>query len=323
MLSRLHNILLRLYQYNNILYGFSYIFIDFKKHQLKVFKFLKIYVYSVNLLYVALIIFFFVEYLLKDYISFEDDVSMSQSTYITFNINRIFILTNLIILHFKENKLFKELHKISQEYCDQLIFNTSLDKTTEILQIFNIMLIFFNGIYTISKIVYFYIDEDIFDVIEGCIINIFIIIEQCIMFQHSFLLSYITKGLSLYKNLLINEQNVKNFYTLVNKLILLVKEVNNINGPIIFGVIFSQLLKISIYIRIILQFIQITNIGLLNFMEFMQNFIFFVSSINIFLYFFICDRQYRIIKETENFLLEYIAKHRNKEVILLHIDIFF
>lgn len=315
MSTCLHNILLRLYQYFNILSGFSYIFIDLIKHQLRVYKYLKIYVYIVNLLYIVLVIIFFIRYLLNTDITYEGDESIAQNIYITYNITCILILKNLFILRFKEDKLFEQLYKIFKEYCNQLIFNTSLDKTTEILQIFNILLIFFNGIFTIQKIILIYKDEDIIDVIEGCIIDLFTIIEQCIMFHHSFLLSYITNGFLLYKNHLINERNVKNFYTLFNKIILLMKEVNNINGPIIFGVIISQLIKISIHILMISQLIQNIPIGLLNFAEFLEIFIVLLSHFNILLYFFICDRQYKIIKETENNLLEYIAKHRNQDVI--------
>lgn len=307
-MSVLHNFL---YQYYSIFFGHTYIFIDFKNGVLKFYLFLKIYIYLVNLLY-ALIIIYFLSCLIDEIMQFAAEDEMTKFTVIIFNVTRLGILIGLIVVRLKEEMVYKKWYNTYETFLDKFIFNTTLNKTTEIIQILNILVIFVCGIYYIYKIIDSLLANYTFKNVNANVVDIFTIVEMFIMFHHNFILNYMAKGFSKLNNHLKTAQELTTFPMVYLKLSKLLEQVNILNGPLIFLVLFAQLIDIAIYIRTMFQFLPVINT--LPFVNILSIPMLFIISANFILYFVLCDRLYRTTKETGEILKEYNAEQFNSEV---------
>lgn len=312
----LYNILLHLYQFYSIIFGYTYIFIDFEKRIMKFYLFLKIYVHFANVLYALILIHYIADFIIYEGNTYANSDDMTEGTFMIFNLTRLCVLIGLIILRIKEEMTYKKWYNLYQTYFDKLIPKISLDKSIEILLTFNILIMIVVGIFKSYELIDYIIEYDLFEVDKIICTWIFTAIEHHIMFHHNFLLSYITNGFIILNNQLRNEQNLKTMLQSYVKISMLLEQFNILNGPFILVVLFSQLIGISINICAMIQFLIMLN--LLMTKQVMQTFTLFIITVNIILYFVLCDRLYRTIKETDEILMEYCARQLNPEVLHLN-----
>lgn len=312
----LYNFLLHLYQFYSIIFGYTYIFIDFEKRIMKFYLFLKIYVHFVNVLYALILIHYIADFIIYEGNTYANADDMTEGIFMIFNLTRLCILIGLIILRIKEEMIYKKWHNLYQIYFDKLIPKITLDKSIEILLSLNILIMFVVGILKSYELIDYIIEYDIFEVDNIICTLTFTAIEHHIMFHHNFLLSYFTNGFIKLNNQLRNEQDLKTFLQSYVKISMLLEQFNILNGPFILVVLFSQLIGISINICAMIHFLLMLN--LLMTKQVMQTFTLFIITVNIILYFVLCDRLYRTIKETDEILMEYCARQLNPEVLLLN-----
>lgn len=243
---------------------------------------------------------------------FAAEDEMTKFTVITFNVTRLGILIGLIVVRLKEEMVYKKWYNTYETFLDKYIFNTTLNKTTEIIQILNILIIFVSGVYYIHKVIDSLLANYTFKNVNANVVDIFTIVEMFIMFHHNFILNYMAKGFAKLNNHLKTAQELTTFPMMYLKLSKLLEQVNILNGPLIFLVLFAQLIDIAIYIRTMFQFLPVINT--LPFVNILSIPMLFIISTNFILYFVLCDRLYRTTKETGEILKEYNAEQFNSEV---------
>lgn len=233
-MSRLYKFLLRFIQYYNVLCGFTYIYVDIENRSIKFSIFVKIYVYFVNLLQTILTIYHHGRLLrnLTNYFSLNQAMDY---IYICRYCHHMLIFPLYIWLRHKEEQFLKECLKIflplQTDYFDKHS-RIPLNKLMPKPQIIYIFMMLINGIYNIYCLLtkpispYWWqwaaVTEDIV-----------LLLERYIMFNHSFMLSYIIYCFSILNNQLENYQIVKKFSQIYYKLSVLLEQVNIINNPMI------------------------------------------------------------------------------------------
>lgn len=314
-MSRLFKWIFNLYQFYRIFFGFSYAYIDLEKRIVKFNIFVKIYVTFVNIICAAMLIYY-IKSNSEDILRTIANASglIVWDTLIE-SICCLFIVIGLIVLRIKEEKAFKELYLSHINYINE-IPNMATDKIAERIIIFYILIFFTHGIYILYRFFLLTISGKWIKWIEYDTMKLFIAIQNNIMFQHCLILSYINNLYSKLNVQLENGDNVQGTFSHIYvQLSLLVEHVNAINGPMIFVIFLFQIIYLATSIRIIYHE------GLL-----MDNDMFldpsilgftFLISINLFLYFLICDRFYSTTCKTGDILKEYNIKNHNSEVFYL------
>lgn len=310
-MTSFYNFSLRLYQLYSIFFGFSYFYINFKNRIVKCFKFLKVYVYVLNLLYAALIIYYLDDLLDDDLIEIANNNKVTYFIFIILNINRILILIALTVLRIKEENAVKKYHKTFQAYVEELAVMPA-NNFTQKIQIFYIFLAISHGIFTVSKLAFYVIENEIYKILETCSNNISTAINLYIMFHHSFILSCIDGCFSKLNNQLKYEGLHETFPSIYFKHSSLLEQVNITNGILIFFVLLSQVLEISINFFLIIQYIGV--IHLLRILESLTICMLFLTSINMYLYFQICDLIHTTTKETVELIMEFSGRKQYLEV---------
>lgn len=301
-------------QYYGIFFGLTYIFVNIEKRLVKFYVLVKIYVYFVNLIYAGTLIYFMIDFI-KDIFYVNEANALMEFAYIMQNIARLFTIIYLVIMRIKEEKAFKKLHTLYvqiQSTNFNKITQTSTDKITEIIQIFNIVLIYCHGVYTIYRVVLHLVAGGWLTVMEESSFLFYTVINNYVLFRHSLILSLIGKWLSNLNNQLNTTEINYNFPSVYHKVCLLMDEVNQVNGNVILSALISQVITVSINIYYV-TIIVLTQ-GIFNMSAFWVSSILLIIFVYILLYFLICDRFNSITQETVDILKEYNEKQQNQEV---------
>lgn len=294
--------LLQVFQYYSIFYGFNYIYIDFEKSFVKFCKYIKLYVNLSNCIFIAPLIYTFKE-TLSATIDYPEEDIFFESFYI------------ISYLRLEEEKTFKKWHQELLSY-EKSFFskvpNISADRTLEGFKVLNIFIILIHGLYSTYIIIRCVSYKQWFLLMDEFSILFLSAMENYIMFHHILILCYINNCFIQLNNQLKHEDIQESFGHIFYRLSLLLQQANHLKGPIICFVLFSQLVKISLNGLLILQFILFEQLyAKLDIL--IDN---IVLTLNIFLYFIICDRVHRTTRETNRLLMEYTTKISNREVKL-------
>lgn len=308
------NFLLQVFQYYSIFYGFNYIYIDFENNIVKFSKYIKVYVYLSNCIFIAPLIYTFKE-TLSATIDYPEEDIFFESFYIISYFTQMCIFGKQIFLRLEEEKTFKKWHQELLPY-EKSFFskvpNISADRTLEGFKVLNIFIILVHGLYSTYIIIRCVSYKQWFLLMDEFSILFLSAMENYIMFHHILILCYINNCFIQLNNQLKHEDIQESFAHIFYRLSLLLQQVNHLKGPIICSVLFSQLVKISLNGLLILQFILFEQLyAKLDIL--IDN---IVLTLNIFLYFLICDRVHRTTRETSRFLMEYTTRKSNREVKL-------
>ncbi|KAM7343087.1 uncharacterized protein ACRADG_010235 [Cochliomyia hominivorax] len=311
MLS-LVKLLLQIIQCLSIIFGYNFVYIDVKKGLVKIYKIVKIYVYTFYLLFGGILLCYcFDRYVIHAYYTVRL-VIIKATTIFAFLLD-IFLFFAFIVMRIKEEKYLKKFHKIvlnlQGTYFNKLR-EIPINKTIRYVLILNVFLIMAYSIYTVLKVVIRVIKvaSNIWHWL--ILLNVFhslyfTIAEHHILLRHGLILCYIndyfTKFNSDLKYTPVNRVHVRVY----QQLYFMLKEINNINGPLIFCIILSHLLKYakSIYNVIFLLKNRLDS-------KHIWLYIGFGFGVHLFLlYFLICEN----IKITANETGEILRKYREKE----------
>lgn len=309
------NLLLRSIQYYSIYYGFTYLYVDIEGYIVKLSKFIKLYTNIVNLIYAVVSIYFFRRKI--KFLIFHGDVL--SYFYILVYLIELYIFTRLLMLNLHLEKALKKWLKVYS----QLLINLQLDKQpllsinkiSKFCQILTIVLIYMLGIYNAHAIFTNLRYEEWYDVLNDSMFHYFAILENYVMLQHSFIVSYIANCFSRLNFLKRNRQICKDFGRIYYELSLVLKEVNILNGPCVLGVLLSQIIQIALNVINMFENILVMNtMNDIYFMDLITPGITMIQSTNIFLYFTICNRIYWTTEETGRIIREYYVDQENLEV---------
>lgn len=315
------NFLLNFIQYHYIIYGFSYVYIDIGKRIIKFYIYLKIYVYILNLIYAGLTIYCLLRAINQTKLYFKNETLLEISYNILY-MSHIFIFVNVIFRRIKEETYLKKWFKIflplQINYFDKLT-QLPCDKSIERFQIFNILLILLQNYYVIYLIILKMIELKWSSAMDMFVLNLFAIMENYIMIHHIFILCYIKYVFLKLNHQLRNGQINEYLVQIYIKLSLLMREVNRINGPLIFGVLLCQLMNFSIHLYTLFE--MIIDSGSIMFVDITYPCIVTVLFINMFVYFLICDQLYKTTLETGELLMLYDTANEMEQVIYKIVDI--
>lgn len=315
------NLLLRSIQYYSIFNGFTFLYIDIERNIVKLSKFLKYYTISVNLIYAVVSIHFIFRKFYSILLNDKDDLIYF---YILVYIIDIYLIVRLILLRLHEEKVLKKWLKAFSTSLTISQFNKqpklSTDKTTKVFQILTIILIFMFGFYNVYMVILHLIQKNWYGILEDCIFHYFVIMEYYIMVHHSFILCYIGNCFSKLNNDIKNEPLRKPFGRIYFELSLILQEVNILYGPCIAAVLLSQIIQIALNVINMFDAIMFMNIvNKIIYVDLIIPCLITLQSINIFLYFKICDHIGCIARKTGSILMEYVDKE-NPEVYM-HLNV--
>lgn len=317
-MSCLFKWLLNLYQFYTILFGFSYAYVNIEKHMVKFNILVKIYVTFINIIYTIIMIYFLIINCGDTLRHLTGVTAILECTFITYTFIRLCLIIGLLVFRLKEEKIFKEIYLSQINYIEQCLCNTTTrnDKTTERIQFLYISILFIHGFFTIYRIISEVINGEWQHLIIEVSFNIFLALEHNIMFHHCLILSYIINLYAKLNNQLEREEVSHTLSDIYLKLSFLLQNVNTTIGPLIFGVLLSELLTIAFYIRTLYLLINMMQIYIERGLEI--TILLLCVSFNIFLYFWMCDRFNSTIYKTGEIIKEYIAKNQNFEVCMFY-----
>lgn len=312
-MSCLFNGFLKLFQYFGTFFGFFYLHIDFHKRVLKIRKFIKLYVYFVNILFMA----FYTGYVIVtfDPIVFKKQNDVLSFFVLLFRFIGIIIFFLLILLRIKEEKVLRKwlntLNLLQTTYLEKISYKSN-DKTAQIIIILKIFItvVIYNLFYFYLYIEYA-ISNDWWNIADAVSNHYLRAMQQYILLHHSLNLYYINNDLLKLNNQLQYQKVKQPFASIYKKLCLLLQQVNTLNGSIIFFVLTYQLMNISLYTFLNI-FLYIDDALFLK--EYIQLCILVLSSIDLILYFLICERIHWNSYYTGCILKEYSTRDSNPEV---------
>ncbi|KNC23437.1 hypothetical protein FF38_13323 [Lucilia cuprina] len=254
------------------------------------------------------------------------DIRFSENLVISFAIIGVSLFhlisfVMIILLRYKGDKILEKFLKIflslKREYFDQILYQ-AYEENTKIIMIVNITIMTANSLVTIIKIVPI--------LQEGAWMYAVIVfwhgylyaLQHYAMLHHGLILSYINHCLFQLNNQLRYEEvkpPLANVYFRLSKVL---QEVNRLYGPTIFSMLLSILLTNSISTYTIIIYIK-NGENFLEYEHLMQVSVLLLISIDLYLYFLICDRINETAGETQRVILEYNIRNYNEEVELLYL----
>ncbi|XP_037824402.1 uncharacterized protein LOC119612643 [Lucilia sericata] len=313
-----YNYLLRLVIYHGIFLGFTCVYIDVSRRLVKSYSYVKIFVCLQNFVYITITTW----YLIDDFIQF--DIRISENLVISFayigvSFSRLISLVMIILLRFKGDQILEKCLKmflsLQRQYFDGILYEAN-GGNTKIIMIINIIIMTANSLITLIKIVPILLEEAwVYAVIvfwDGYLYAL----QHYAMLHHGLILSYINYCFSQLNEKLQYgkvEPPLANVYFRLSKVL---QELNALYGSTIFSMLLSILLTNSISTYGIL--INIKNGE--NFLEYeylLPASVLIFMSIDLYLYFLICDRVNETARETQRVILEYTIRNNNQEVELL------
>lgn len=315
------NLLLRSIQYYSIFNGFTFLYIDIERNIVKLSKFLKYYTISVNLIYAVVSIHFIFRKFYSILLNDKDDLIYF---YILVYIIDIYLIVRLILLRLHEEKVLKKWLKAFSTSLTISQFNKqpqlSTDKTTKVFQILTIILIFMFGFYNIYMVILHLIQNKWYGILEDCIFHYFVIMEYYIMMHHSFILCYIGNCFSNLNNDIRNERIRRAIGRIYFELSLILQELNILYGPCIAAVLLSQIIQIALNVINMFDAIMFMNIvNKIIYVDLIIPCLITLQSINIFLYFKICDHIGCVARKTGSILMEYVDKENPQ--VYMHLNV--
>lgn len=310
----------RFLQYYCIFFGFTYTYVDIENRQVKFRKFVKIYVYIINLL------FLFILYYFLSTIHFLFNFGYNNAfdyVYYLLDLAGIFVLVYFFVLRIKEeNTINKWLDIFSLQqtrYFDKIV-DISIDRNSLRNSMFTFIIIIVYNFYTIFVSLPDLVDGEWSVLLQSCVPNIYIILQHHVLLQHGLILCYINYCFSQLNNQLQYGRVHAQFVRIHVYVSLLLEEMNEIYGPIIFCILFSQIITIGFIIHGFIELALDDSLLLRdNLLELLSV---FCLSINIILYFLICERLHKTTTHTGQILMEYIANETNEEVLFYFLYIF-
>ncbi|KAM7343899.1 uncharacterized protein ACRADG_010798 [Cochliomyia hominivorax] len=315
--SNIPNWLLYFALYYGIFFGYSYVYINIEKRLVKFYRSVKIYVYFVNSFYVLLLIFYTAEDLKGTF--FEHENSVLSYAYNIMYIIRFFMYAGVIWLRIKEENALKKwfglIHSLQLTYFDKISLSSNENDTKGVLNL-NILVLFAYNICVLYNLSQYPVREQWRFFLELSIQHYFISMQYYVLLHHALTLCYIKNCFSKLNQQLEYGQVLVPFADIYFKLSALLEEVNIINGPLIFIVIFLLLLINSFSILTAAEIL--VNYNTLYLYEYLFDLIvFIIFCLGIFLYFMICELVYRTTKDTARVLITYTAREQNHEVEII------
>lgn len=303
----------RFLQYYCIFFGFTYTYVDIENRQVKFHKFVKIYVYIINLLFLFILYYFISTIQFLYYFGYNNAFDY---VYYLLHFVGIFVLAYFFVLRIKEENTINkwlEIFSLQQtRYFDKII-NISIDKNPLLISMFTFIMIIVYNFYTIYVSLPDLVDGEWSALLQSSVPNIYIILEHHVLLQHGLILCYINYCFSQLNNQLQYGRVHAQFLRIHLYVSLLLEQMNKIYGPIIFCILFSQIVTIGLIIH---GFIEL---ALDKFLLIRDNLFELTSvsclSINIILYFLICERLHKTTTYTGQILMEFIVNKTNEEVL--------
>ncbi|KAM7342294.1 uncharacterized protein ACRADG_009760 [Cochliomyia hominivorax] len=303
--------LLRVAFYYGIFFGYTYIYVDVNKRLVKSNGYVKIYVYFINSIHGILLLYYAVENIKYNFLYPGNPVLAFG--YSVMHIGRVCIFVGVIVLRIREENALKKWFKIivplQLTYFDKISVMSSKEMSEEILCL-NILVIVF---YSLCSLITFFIYPSKGDwghMVLLCSENYITLMQTYVMLHHVITLCYINICFSKLNQQLEQGQILELFANIYFKLSLLLKEVNEINGPVIFSVLSCLLLSNSFYIFIsLVLMISFPEIFLYTFI--LGLVILILICIHIFLYFLICELVHRTTTDSGRILMLYNVRNKH------------
>lgn len=262
-------------------------------------------------------LYYFID--LLQYINSSDTNVVIQYAFLILHFLHMLIFAAVIMLRFKEEnalsqwlQTFMPLHL---NYFDNFTHKT-VDVVVRNIQIFKIFILFAHTCNSLISSVKNVIEGHWWYVMESCLENYFTSMQHYLLLHHGFILCYIDYCFTILNNQLEYrkhkiEEPFANIYLKVSKLL---QQVNSIYGSVVFFLLFYQIVEISFYAYNIIEILL--NTMIIDMEYSMELLIFAFLCIDLFLYFVICERVYRIAKDTGTILKEYSTQNLNREVCI-------
>lgn len=314
----LRNLLFRFSQYYGIFFGFTYALIDFKKCEIKFNNNVKIYVYLLN--FITLLPMSI--YKLKGSIKFfVQDIGLTVIQVIP-NIVSVFVLPVLICRRLKEEQFHKSLFEtfISRQKRNfEKLQHSSVDKCTNKILIVQISILFALTVYRLGDCIIYIIEGYWWNATVNYLDFNFIWLSHYILWHHGFILCYINyiflklnTQLDYYDQELEMKQSFAEIY-IENYCIL--QKWNTINSFSVFiallQVLVSQIFSIFEVVHYIVIVNMTSNIDILHVINLSVS---MFELINILMYYLICERISKTLKDTGRITMEYSTRKQNREV---------
>lgn len=314
----LRNLLFRFSQYYGIFFGFTYALIDFKKCEIKFNNNVKINVYLLN--FITLLPMSI--YKLKGSIKFfVQDIGLTVIQVIP-NIVSVFVLPVLICRRLKEEQFHKSVFEtfISRQKRNfEKLQHSSVDKCTNKILIVQISILFALTVYRLGDCIIYIIEGYWWNATVNYLDFNFTWLSHYILWHHGFILCYINyiflklnTQLDYYDQVLEMKQSFAEIY-IENYCIL--QKWNTINSFSVFiallQVLVSQIFSIFEVVHYIVIVNMTSNIDILHVINLSVS---MFELINIFLYYFICERISKTLKDTGRIIMEYSTRKQNREV---------
>lgn len=309
----LRNLLFRFSQYYGIFFGFTYALIDFKKSEIKFNNNVKIYVYLLN--FITLLPMSI--YKLKGSIQFfVQDIGLTVIQVIP-NIACVFMLPVLICRRLKEEQFHKS---VFEKFISRQKRNfESVDKCTNKVLIVQILILFAVTVYRLGDCIIYIIEGYRWNAMVNYLDFNFKWLSHYILWHHGFILCYINyiflklnTQLDYYDQVLEMKQSFAETY-IENYCIL--QKWNTINSFSVFiallQVLVSQIFSIFEVVHYIVIVNMTSNINILHVINLSVS---MFELINIFLYYLICERISKTLKDTGRIIMEYSTRKQNWEV---------
>lgn len=314
----LRNLLFRFSQYYGIFFGFTYALIDFKKCEIKFNNNVKINVYLLN--FITLLPMSI--YKLKGSIKFfVQDIGLTVIQVIP-NIVSVFVLPVLICRRLKEEQFHKSVFEtfISRQKRNfEKLQHSSVDKCTNKILIVQISILFALTVYRLGDCIIYIIEGYWWNATVNYLDFNFTWLSHYILWHHGFILCYINyiflklnTQLDYYDQVLEMKQSFAEIY-IENYCIL--QKWNTINSFSVFiallQVLVSQIFSIFEVVHYIVIVNMTSNIDILHVINLSVS---MFELINIFLYYLICERISKTLKDTGRIIMEYSTRKQNREV---------
>lgn len=313
----LDNFILRFIQYHYILHGLTYIYIDIGGRVIKISKFFKFYSYISNILRISLMIYNIpIIFGVLDQIYIDNIVRVYTAA--VFYICRISVLVIMTLLCCKDDIFLRKCLKIFLPF--QTIYPNkfsllSTDKFLKRIQISYILIVFLQFLHDLIVMIKRILSNQWLYAIQNYFLEgFFYVMFNYVMMRHIFILCYIKNWFSILNDELKTEHISESFSDIYMKLSLTMEEWNRLNGPLIFGVLFCQLLQIPDLIYMLYQTVLSLEF-LVDITVILKPAIILVLFINMFLYFLMCDRVYRMDGETTEILMGYDNTKQKNQLV--------
>ncbi|KAM7344123.1 uncharacterized protein ACRADG_010958 [Cochliomyia hominivorax] len=311
-MSRLSNCLLSFALNYGIFFGLTFVYVNINRRLIKCYKFIKIYIYFINLIYLVMLTIS----KKNNFMTLFDDNAVMSFAYVGLQIMPFILVIIILLFRIGEEKVLRKWHEIclplQLTYFDKIPFKWD-DKDVEMVVIFKILIIIVHSCCSLVTAIRLLILNDWGFMMDTFVTNYFILILCYSMLHHVLTLSYINYCIFKLNKQLEYDQVLVPFANIYLQLTLLLEEINTVNGPIIFFVLFGILLANTFYAYSAVEFI-FDSINISEYYNVLDLITFGLLCIDMFLYFQFCDLVYRNARNTGQILMKFNVRKQNQEV---------